>query len=123
MCRQGHPLAAQTRVSFEQLTAYPVCSTPLSEETARILVERYGERAHPSVMVKLTSDEISHIVQVTEDTDAVLLAIRASAPHLIELPVFPPLKTKARFGLITIANKSEPLFMPVVRKLMREVMR
>lgn len=123
MCRPGHPLAAQTRVGFAQLMAYPVCSTPLSEETARILVERYGEKAHPSVMVKLTSDEISHIVQVTENTDAVLLAIRASAPHLVELPVHPPLKTKARFGLITIANKSEPLFLPVIRKLMREAMR
>lgn len=123
MCRPGHPLAAQTRVGFAQLMAYPVCSTPLSEETARILVERYGEKAHPNVMVKLTSDEISHIVQVTENTDAVLLAIRASAPHLVELPVHPPLKTKARFGLITIANKSEPLFLPVIRKLMREAMR
>lgn len=123
MCRPGHPLASQARVSFAQLAAYPVCSTPLSEETARILVERYGEKAHPSAMVKLTSDEISHIVQVTEETDAVLLAIRASAPHLVELPVSPPLKTKARFGLITIANRSEPLFLPVVRKLMRDVMR
>jgi len=123
MCRPGHPLAAQTRVGFAQLMAYPVCSTPLSEETARILVERHGEKAHPSAMVKLTSDEISHIVQVTENTDAVLLAIRASAPHLVELPVHPPLKTKARFGLITIANKSEPLFLPVIRKLMREAMR
>lgn len=123
MCRPGHPLAARARVGFSQLMTYPVCSTPLSEETARILVERYGEKAHPNVMVKLTSDEISHIVQVTENTDAVLLAIRASAPHLVELPVYPPLKTKARFGLITIANKSEPLFLPVIRKLMREAMR
>ncbi|MEN9887579.1 MAG: hypothetical protein RL758_2157, partial [Pseudomonadota bacterium] len=82
LARPDHPLASQTRVSFSQLTAYPIGSTPLSEETARILVERYGERAHPSVMVKLTSDEISHIVQVAQETDAVLLAIRASAPHL-----------------------------------------
>jgi DNA-binding transcriptional LysR family regulator len=123
MCRPDHPLATRTRVGFAQLAAYPVCSTPLSEETARILVERYGEKAHPSVMVKLASDEISHIVQVTENTDAVLLAIRACAPHLVELPVHPPLKTKARFGLITIANKSEPLFLPVIRKLMRAAMR
>ncbi len=123
LARPDHPLASQTRVSFSQLTAYPIGSTPLSEETARILVERYGERAHPSVMVKLTSDEISHIVQVAQETDAVLLAIRASAPHLTELPVYPPLKTRARFGLVTIANKSEPLFMPVIRKLMREAMR
>lgn len=122
MCRPDHPLALLNRVSLEQLASYPVCSTPLSEETARILVERYGEQAHPDVLVKLTSDEISHLVQVTEDTDAVLLAIRASAPHLHELPVWPPLKTKARFGLVTIAKKSEPLFLPVVRQLMQTTM-
>ncbi|MBP6893540.1 MAG: LysR family transcriptional regulator [Pseudacidovorax sp.] len=122
MCRPGHPLARLARVSFAQLNAYPVCSTPLSEETARILVERYGEQAHPAVLVKLASDEISHLVQVTQDTDAVLLAIRASAPHLVELPLSPPLKTQARFGLVTIASKSEPPFLPVIRGLMREAL-
>jgi DNA-binding transcriptional LysR family regulator len=123
MCRPEHPLALRDRISFEQLANYPVCSTPLSEETARILVERYGEEAHPEVLVKLTSDEISHLIRVTEDTDAVLLAIRASAPHLHELPIWPALKTKARFGLVTVAKKSDPLFLPVLQHIMQTTMK
>lgn len=122
MCRPGHPLADAPKVSFKDVAAYPVASTPLSDELARILVERYGERAHPDVLVKFSSDEIAHMVQVTEQTDTVLLAIRACAPHLVELPVQPPLKAKARFGLVTIANKAEALFLPEVRSLMAEVM-
>lgn len=123
MCRPGHPLATAAKVSFAQLAKYPVASTPLSEETARILVERYGEKAHPSVLVKLTSDEISHLVQVTRQTDAILLAIRACAPEMVEIQMHHPLRTKARFGLVTISKKSEPMFLPEIRKLMEEVMR
>ena len=123
MCRPGHPLATAAKVTFSQLARYPVASTPLSEETARILVERYGEKAHPSVLVKLTSDEISHLVEVTRQTDAILLAIRACAPEMVEIQMHHPLRTKARFGLVTISKKSEPLFLPEIRKLMEEVMR
>lgn len=122
MCRKGHPLAAKSKVSFAQMAVFPVASTPLSDETARILVERYGERAHPDVLVTYSSDEISHLIQVTGQTDTVLLAIRACAPEMLEIQMAPLLKTKARFGLVTIANKSAPIFLPEISKLMKEVM-
>lgn len=122
MCRPSHPLTKKTKIEFEDLQPYPIASTPLSEETARIMVERYGENAHPDVLVKLNSDEISHLVQVSEQTDAVLLAIRASAPDFVVLPIEPPLRIKARFGLVTVANKAEALFLPEIKKLMSSVM-
>lgn len=122
MCRHDHPLAGKKTISFEDLNSYPVASTPLSEETARLMVERYGEAAHPDVLVKLNSDEISHLVQVTEQTNSILLAIRASAPNLIELPIQPALKIKARFGLVTVANKAEALFLPEIKKNNASVM-
>lgn len=123
MCRSDHPLAGLSRVSFAQLACYPVVSTPLSEELARILVERYGENAHPAVLVKFSSDELSHMIELTEKTDAVLLAIRACAPSLVEVQVHPPLRTKARFGLVTIAKKAEAIFLPELQKLMAAVLR
>lgn len=123
MCRPNHPLATKAKIKFEDMLPYPLASTPLSEETARIMVERYGENAHPDVLVKLNSDEISHLVQVSEQTDAVLLAIRASAPDFVVLPINPALKIKARFGLVTVANKAEALFLPEIKKIMQAVMR
>jgi DNA-binding transcriptional LysR family regulator len=122
MCRPGHPLVRKKKIVFADLKSYSVASTPLSEETARIMVERYGEIAHPDVLVKLKSDEISHLIQVAQKTDTVLLAIRASAPDFVELPIQPALRIKARFGLVTVANKAEALFLPEIRQLMRIVM-
>jgi DNA-binding transcriptional LysR family regulator len=122
MCRSGHPLLRHKAINISDILRYPVASTPLSEETARIMVERYGECAHPDILVKLKSDEISHLVQVARQTDAVLLAIRASAEDLIELPIQPELGIKARFGLITVANKSEALFLPEIKRLIGKVM-
>ena len=96
LCRPGHPLAALAQVTAQQLLAYPVASTPLSDELARILVERYGEHAHPQQMVTLLSDEISHLVALAQDSDAVVLAIRAAAPQLVALPLTPALDARAR---------------------------
>ena len=121
MCRKRHPLAKLSKVNFADVCRYPVASTPLSDELARILTERYGEKAHPDVLVRYSSDEISHLVQVAEHSDTLLLAIRACAPDLVELKIHPPLKANARFGLVTLAQKAEALYLPEIRKLMAAV--
>ncbi len=51
MCRPTHPLAKMRRVPFAMLHNYPVASTPLSDEVARILMERFGPDAHPDQLV------------------------------------------------------------------------
>lgn len=121
MCRPGHPLAGLGQVSPEQLLAYPVASTPLSDELARILVERYGEHAHPQEMVTLLSDEISHLVELALGSDAVVLAIRAAAPQLQVLPLEPALAASARFGLVTLAGRAQSPFLPELGRLMDAV--
>jgi hypothetical protein len=95
----------------------------LSDEVARILVERFGPQAHPDQLVNLRSEEISSLLDVARRSDAVLLAIRASAPDLIELSVSPALNVKARFGLVTIASRSEPLLLGKVRELMHKILK
>ena len=119
MCRREHPLAGLPSVTFDQLRQFPVASTPLSDELARTLVERYGETAHPDVLVNYSSDEIAHLVQVCGQSDALLLAIRACAPDLVELTVSPPLNGNARFGLVTLARKAKALYLPEISQLMR----
>jgi DNA-binding transcriptional LysR family regulator len=123
MCRPGHPLASKKSVPFAMLQDYPIASTPLSDELARILIERFGPQAHPDQMVNLRSEEISSLLDVVRKSDAVVLAIRASAPDLVELPVSPLLNVKARFGLVTIASRTEPPLLDKVRTLMRDILR
>lgn len=122
MCRPTHPLAKMRRVPFAMLHNYPVASTPLSDEVARILMERFGPDAHPDQLVNLRCEEISSLLDVARTSDAVVLAIRASAPDLVELPISPALNANARFGLVTIASRTEPALLNKVRQLMREVM-
>jgi DNA-binding transcriptional LysR family regulator len=89
MCRPGHPLAKKRSVPFAMLRDYPIASTPLSDEVARILMERFGPNAHPDQLVNLRCEEISSLLDVARTSDAVVLAIRASAPDLVQLPISP----------------------------------
>jgi len=123
MCRPGHPLANKRSVPFALLRDYPIASTPLSDEVARILMERFGPSAHPDQLVNLRCEEISSLLDVARTSDAVVLAIRASAPDLVELPITPALNANARFGLVTIASRSEPPLLGKVRALMRDIMK
>ena len=123
MCRPDHPLAKKRSVSFSMLRDYPIASTPLSDEVARILVERFGPKAHPDQLVNLRSEEISSLLDVVRNSDAVLLAIRASAPDLVELSMSPLLNVKARFGLVTIASRTEPLLLGRVRVMMGAILK
>ncbi|MEY4909768.1 MAG: hypothetical protein RL260_3486 [Pseudomonadota bacterium] len=123
MCRPGHPLLMQSPqaggVSFAEVQRYPIASTPLSDEVARVLMERYGPQAHPARCVTLRCEEIPSLVAVTTRSDAVLIAIRAAGPELVELPMQPPLDTCARFGLVTLAGRTPAPSLAVVRELMR----
>ena len=123
MVRRGHPLSRRRgAASFDDLLRYPVASVPLSDEVARVLVERYGPRAHPGSFATLLCEELPSLVEVTRRSDTVLLAIRAAAPDLVELRVQPALAATARFGLVTLRRRTAPPGMAVVRALMTRLL-
>lgn len=124
MVRRGHPLTKlRGGPRFEDIGRYPIASTPLSDEVARILIARYGPQAHPQQCVTLRCDEVASLVEVAEHSDAVLLAIRAAAPTLVELTLRPALDATARLGLVTLARRTEAPLLPIVRELMQERLR
>jgi hypothetical protein len=94
-------------VSFPEVASYPIASTPLSDEVARLLVSRYGPEANPADMVTLRSDETLHLVALAREADVVVLTVDAAAPGLVPLALSPPLDATARFGLVTL-NRREP---------------
>jgi DNA-binding transcriptional LysR family regulator len=124
LCRRGHPLHRKRGgISFGQLQAYPIASTPLSDEVARRLVEHYGPEAHPARCVTLRCEEIPSLVELTLHTDTVLIAVRSAGPELAELAMNPPLDATARFAMVTLAGRSEAPALPIVRRLMKERLR
>lgn len=123
MCRKKHPLLrSRSALRFDAVRRYPIASTPLSDEVARMLVEHYGPAAHPDECVTLRCEEIASLVEIVRSSDAVLLAIRASAPDLVELPLKPPLVATARFGLVTLAGRAEPPSLAILCKVARKVL-
>ncbi len=123
MVRNGHPLTRWKGVlRFDALRQFPIAATPLSDEVARTMVERYGPAAHPSDCVTLRCEEIPSLVEVVRHSDAVLIAIRTAAPDLVELVLKPAMNATARFGIVTLARRAEPPALPIVRKLIAEVM-
>ena len=123
LVRRGHPLAKRrSPIGFDDLLRYPVASTPLSDEVAQTLVERYGPQAHPSLCVTLRCDEITSLVEVARASDTVLLAIRAAAPELVELKLQPALAATARFGLVTLRRRTLPPGLAAVVTLMAQRM-
>lgn len=120
MVRRGHPLARRRSLTFADLRPYPLASTPLSDEVARLMVQRYGPAAHPADAVQVRCDDIASLVDVAAHSDAVLLAIHACAPEFVRLPMQPPLDGAARLGLVTLARRAQPAALGLLRTLMQE---
>jgi len=124
MCRVGHPLARTSgTTSFEAVCEYPIASTPLGDQVAREMVDAYGSKGHPEECVSLRCNELSSLVELARDSDAVLFAIRAAAPDLVELPVRPAILTCAHFGLITLAGRTEAPALSMLRALIAKTLR
>lgn len=68
-------------------------------------------------------EEIPSLLELTRETDAVLIAIRAAGPDRVEFPMKPPLGATARFVIVTLAGRSKAPALPVVRRLMRQLLR
>ena len=67
------------QIDLAALRQYPVASTPLSDELARLLVEQLGPDAHPARLVTLDSEDITSLLDLVEATDTVFFGIFACA--------------------------------------------
>ena len=120
MVRKDHPLTKLKKIKIEDLSKYPMASTALSEEVHRIIIDRYGKDANLDEVVNIKCSEISSLVDVALRSDTVLLAIRNAAPGLTELDLTPALNATARFGFVTIENRTESPLLTHVRKFIQE---
>jgi len=129
ICRAGHPLAGATPVPFEVLLGYPIASTPLSDEVARLLVDHYGPRADPAQMTTLQCEDVTSLIDTVAVTDAIFLGIVAAARAgidagtLAEIRVAPPLRAGARFACVTLAGRTEAPAMGILRAFVEERLR
>jgi DNA-binding transcriptional LysR family regulator len=123
MCRKGHPISKHPGpIPFKKLLAYPIASTPLSDEVARMLTECYGAAANPDHMVTLRCDDTQTLVELAKHCDAVVLTINAVGDHLVRLKIDPPMRSTARFGLVTLDQRSEVPGLSIVKELVVQLL-
>lgn len=124
LVRRGHPLTRLRRpLTLADVQRFAVASTPLSDEISRILVQRYGPQAHPDRLFRLRCTELSSLLELAQGSDTVVVAVRAAAPQLVELPMSPPLEAWARFGLVTLHRRTASPALGLVRELIAERLR
>jgi DNA-binding transcriptional LysR family regulator len=120
MVRKGHPLRKQKKITIEDIKKYPIASTALSEETEKTIIERYGKEANLDNLVNIKCSEISSLINVAQQSNTVLLAIRNAAPELEVIELTPQLNATARFGFVTIENRTESPLLRHVRDFVRK---
>lgn len=121
LVRPEHPLVQRgDAVTIDDALAYPVASTPLSDEVARILISRYGPQANPDDMVTLRSDETLNIVEVARRSHAIVLTANAAAEGLVPLDMSPPLNATARFGMVTLSRRQEAPALRILRQWLQD---
>lgn len=124
LCRAQHPLLKLGRpVTLQEILDYPVASTPLSDEVARMMTERYGPLANPDDMVTLRCDDTTSLVSVAERCDAIVLTINGAGRDLVRLQVTPTMTATARFGLVTLGGRSDVPALHIVTEVMQRVLR
>lgn len=93
LCRPGHPLRNLPAPQLADLVRYPVAGTGASDAVARQLVQRFGPQAHPDSLIALGTEDVTELLQLACDSDAVYVGILAPARPwlnsgaLVPLPV------------------------------------
>lgn len=129
VARADHPLAGRKVLPLSDVLQYPIASTPLSDEVARMMVDRYGLQAIPAEMVKLRCDDVTSLISAVAQTDAVFLGVIAAARSglddgsLVELQVRPKLSSGARYAYVTLAGRTEAPAMAIFRTFVRDHLR
>lgn len=126
LCRSGHPLTQMARIDLAALRRFPIASTPLSDELAKILVKDLGPEAHPAQLVTLNSEDINSLLDLVETTDTVFFGIYACARARIlarkvqEIHVEPHVERFGHYALVTLARRSESPTVSLFREFVRE---
>lgn len=130
LCQSKHPLARRRKpLHIEEVLAWPLATTPLSDEVARLLVEQYGPLADPAVMASLRCEDIGSLIDTVAHSRAVFLGIVSAARdalqrgRLVELRLTPAVAVTARFAYVTLAGRTEAPVMRLFRSFVKERLR
>jgi DNA-binding transcriptional LysR family regulator len=128
LVRVGHPLSRRRRVGPDDLLAYPIVSTNVSDSMATAMTLRHGSRAHPDLLVRGCCEDIHTLLRVTMNSDAIYMGVLANGQHGTYAQTLTQLRfdTKgfeASFGLVRLAGRAQSAAMKELVKIARQHLR
>lgn len=123
LCRKGHPLLCKSNIAFDDLIAYPVACSAISDLLAKQFVSMFGPRGHPEHLFTYRCDSYEILKAVTKSSDTLLLSVleimrdEIDSGELVVLNIRPD----ELLGSYCAAKLSERTTGPVIEHLMAEV--
>jgi DNA-binding transcriptional LysR family regulator len=127
ICRVGHPLQHLNGLVLDDIKRFPLVSTALSDETARGLLDSTGHARHPSEILQVECQDISRLLEVVRNTDAIFLGVLATAKkgigkgELVELKVSLPIEISVQFAFVTLANRTKSPILHIAQDFCRNL--
>jgi DNA-binding transcriptional LysR family regulator len=128
VCRAGHPLLQAPSRTLAEVCRYSVCCSPLSDVSARELIELFGPPGHPDRMLTMRSVSYDLLKDVVLETDAVMVTTLAVvgqelAEGRMQALGLMPRQVQGRYASITLKGRTPAPALELVREVARSRVR
>lgn len=123
LCRKGHPLLEKKSITLDDLLAFPIACSAISDTLAKRLVSLLGPHGLPEQLLTYRCDSYEILKSVARTSDTLLLSVHEILRHEIDsgdmvvLNIFP----EELRGSYCAARLSGRATWPVLENLMVEV--
>lgn len=122
MCRAGHPLLRRGGPTFDEVRAYPVACSPISQAAAVELVRMFGPEGHPDRLVTLTSHDYGALRDIALQSDLVVMGMTTTyradieAGRLVALGLV-SVRDVGRYAVARLACRRPTSAMETIREI------
>lgn len=122
IARVGHPLTQRPTIDFQDVLRFPILSTAVSDEAARIAQEHFRLVEDVRLSTTVESEELEPLVAATVHSDAIFFGVKAAAKDLIAagklqcITVVNPMKFMIPISIVRLASRGETPLLGTARE-------
>lgn len=112
LVRHDHPLAGKTRCTLKDIRGYPVACSPVSDDLARRMVDRFGPDGHPARLITYFCDSYHVQRDLALSSDTVVISTLAAmqpefdAGQLVRLVIDDDAPLLGHYALVRLTARS-----------------
>ena len=112
VCRAGHPLLQEPRVTIEAIRRYPIATTTLSASMTRQAEDVFGPGATPEALFSFRCENLEMLRSVALETDVLLFGVLAISRHeraaglMAEIPMPPDPQRRGQYAIARMSGRT-----------------